>query len=310
MRRLDSGWRDKTLADRHQLLGFDSPAAGMELPMVEYDRGEPVAIMNYLPRNLPLPNGPQAVATYEAFGRLHRDTGEQLPFFTVQYDVRNWAFRLFGHNEPAQDFLRGAGTPWVRMTEWQFVNALYRLRGRYMPDLAPFGVDFSTDPWIETEPSPEPLVERWPGQLMSRRRREHEPVTQVRASWRNPCVDIDLAVVDMDRQVTAIVDYKAPGAKPNLASTNVAALSSLRVRQPQQSWTMPVPCFVTCYEPEPDGWLFHVAPVNPAARNLLSYALSVTKDNERLARVIAGEGEWYDLAEDEWRGVLNCARYV
>lgn len=303
-RRIDSGWRDGTLAAKHAGWGHAFPVAGMAFPMVEYDQGVPLAVISYIRRGEELPTGGWVSAAYSAFSNMYRETGEQLPFFTVQYDPRNWAYRIFGHNVPARDFLGTGG--WHKMTEVEFVANLYRLRGRIAPDLSPYGVVTAHDPWIETEPSPDfHLPEVWPHQLMSTRRRCFEPVGQTRLTWRNPCVDIDLALVDASNRVSLVVDYKAPNAKVNVASTNMQTLSGLRTRQRG----MTVPAMVAQYLPDESGWTFRVHCLNKNARLHLAYVLGLEKEGSlsALAHTIAG-GEWVSLTEVQWRNVLNCAR--
>ncbi len=309
MRRYDTGWRDQTLAVRHQHWDIPFPAAGMQLPMIEYDRGEPLAVLDYQPRNERLPTGPAVAAAYEALGRLYRKTGEQLPFLTVQYDVRNWAFRLYPHNKSAVEFLdvqpNDPDGGWRRMTEAQFVANLYRLRGRYVPDLASFGVTFESSSWIGTRPAPEPLAEKWKGALISQRRRNYEPVAQTRMNWRNPCVDIDLMVVDQDRHPALFVDYKAPGARIGLDSTNMKAISDVKTVRGGQPFT--VPAMVVSYETTRPEWKIRVHCLNHSARRHLAYVLGCHDDMDKLAKTIAGS-KWVDLSEGQWTDVLRCAR--
>lgn len=303
MRRVDSGWRDPLIQVRHRYYGYEAPAAGMKLPMIEYDHGEPLAVISYLERSTVPPYGGDVMRAHLALGRLHRATGEQLPFFTAQYDHRNWAFRLFGHNEAARAFLDRTG--WVSMTEAGFVNSLYRLRGRYVPNLSSFGVEFNETEWIGTHQAPDyGPTETWTGQAMSRRRRNYEPVAQTRASWRNPCLDIDFAVVDRDQNVAMVVDYKSPSAKVNLASTNMKALSGLFGGSHAG---FNVPAFVACYRPTKPAWTYSVHPLNASARSFLAYALGTQGGPPTpLAQAVASD--WVDLSERQWKSVLDCAR--
>lgn len=303
MRKHDTGWRDSMLTVRHAHYGYEAPAPGMKLPMIEYDKGEPLALISYLSRAMTLPTGDDVTRAYHAMSQLHRPTGEQLPFMTAQYDPRTWWFRVFGHNKAAHDFL---GTrDWVTMSERQFVANLYRLRGRYVPDLSSFGVNFSEAPWIETGPSGDWPREAWPCALMSQRRREYEPVQQVRMSWRNPCVDIDFAVVDKNDNVALVVDYKAPGARAALGTFNMKALSQLHTNYGGGQWN--VPAMVVKYQPDRSSWSFAVHCTNASARSLLTYVLAPKDDDETTAKVIAG-ADWVELTEAQWTSVLNCAR--
>lgn len=303
-RRLDTGWRDGLLNVRHAHWGHETPAPGMKFPMIEYDKGDPLAVISYQRRGEHLPSGREAVSAHRAFGRLHCWDGSQLPFFTVQYDVRNWSYRAFAHNESAREFF---GSNWTKMTEQQFVLNLYRLRGRHAPELAAYGVDFSSAQWLDHEPDPsQPLTEDWPHQLMSTRRRCFEPVGQTRMRWRNPCLDVDLAVMDRDDQVALIVDYKAPGAKVNMTSTNMQALSSLFATRGVRTG-VGVAAMLVCYAPTKPQWEVRVHCLNQAARLHLSYVLGGDGSPEQLADAVSGI-EWVDLSEKQWRSVLDAAR--
>jgi len=307
MRRHDSGWRDANLTAWHGEHGHDAPAAGMHLPMIEYDHGKPVGVISYLRRVDSYPGGTSVVAAYEAFGALFSLDDVQLPFLTAAYDPRSWSFQLFPHNGAAVRLIGGTG--WRPVTEYQFAQYLYDMRGRYMPDLKPYGIDFSRAPWMNGgHGNPEVTPEAWPGELMSQRRRNYEPVSSVRMSWRNPCLDVDLAVVDGDSRLALVVDYKAPAANFTEGSTNMQALSRLRT-QYSGGGLSAVPAMVAQYKAGEPGWSFRVRCLNATARDLLAYALGAdsSSSTDTLARAIAGE-EWIDLGEQAWVNVLNCAR--
>lgn len=306
-RRLDSGWRDGLLAVRHAHWGHSYPAAGLKFPTIEYDHGEPVAVISYQRRGEGLPTGSDSVAAHDAFSHLFRTDGLPLPFFTAVYDVRNWSYRLFAHNDTARSMFEG--THWVSMSEAQFADLLYRLRGRIRPDLAAYGVVFAEDGWLPEDP-PEGvrLVEDWPHQLMSQRRRNFEPVGQTRMAWRNPLLDIDLAVVDRSRRLALVADYKSVGAKVNPASTNANALALLRTRYSTSGEVTYVPAFLVQYQPTKPYWNMRVICLNAAARAHLSYVLGGLGAVDTLAEVVAGPRDWIDLTERHWVEVLNCAR--
>ncbi len=294
-RRVDSGYRDPMLGVRHAHWGVPFPVTSMDFPVLEYDHGDPVAVLDYQQRGKTV-SGPDTMAAYRAFGRLGALSGvfsNQLPFITVQYDHRNWSYRLFGHNDAGRQFLGGPG--WLPMSEAGFVDHLYRLRGRMVPDLAPYGVRFATESWDDAA---------LPGfvrttRVMSERRRDFEPVQQVRASWRVPCTDVDLAVVDRNDHVSLVVDYKAAGGPINLKSTNLAALAKLRSLSGDGHFSTSVPAMVVAYTQQEPRWRMRVHCLNQAAW-------------DRLARVLGAPGvtppDWVDLSEDQWRGVLDAAR--
>jgi len=307
-RRYDTGWRDGLLTRRHVTWGSPAPAAGMMLPMVEYDRGEPLAVIHYLRRGIELPAGPDVAVAYRAMGRLRRPTGEALPFFTAVYNPANWSFALLAHNEVGASFLDSMR--WVYMTERQFVANLYRLRGRYLPDLEPYGVTFADAAWEGAPPLHSPVTkqpsEAWPGQDMSQRRREYEPVSQVRAGLRNPCLDVDLLVCSRDGLPELVVDYKAPGAKLDPTTFNLKTLAALHTTD-RVGCDRNVPAMLVRYEPDPVSWRFRVHCLNRTARNLLAYTLGQGNNMAALADAVAGT-EWTDLREHEWAAVLKTAR--
>lgn len=305
-RRFDTGWRDGLLAVRHAHWGHDFPVAGMKFPTIEYDRGKPVAVISYQRRGDGLPTGHDAVAAHDAFAHLFRPDGLPLPSFTALYDTRNWAYRLFAHNDTARSLFEG--THWTSMTEVQFADLLYRLRGRIRPDLSQLGVTFAEEPWLFRDPEGPGPRESWPHEHMSVRRRNFEPVGQTRMTWRNPVLDIDLAVVDRSRRLAMVVDYKAPGVRVNPDSTNVAALSQLYTRYTGTGGPSPVPAFLVQYQPARPQWGLRAMCLNPAARSHLSYVLGGLGDVDTLAEVVAGPRDWVDLSELQWREVLNCAR--
>lgn len=313
VRRQDTNWRDTALSDWHARHEFDMPAAGVRLPMVEYDRGRPVAVISYQPRGFRLAGDRPTLRlslAHISLGSLRNEDGKELPFFTVVYDMRNWAYRMLPHNDAALTFLGLGFRDWVTVTERHFVGLLYRLRRRVMPDLTPYGIQFADAPWLAAEPDPDATVdEPWPGQLMSQRRRDFEPVHQVRMSWRNPCVDVDFLVIDERGHPSLVVDYKSYGARIGLDSTNLKALSSLYWGWPghEKRWdTMNVPVMVVSYSPGFEMFQVHCA--NSAARNLLAYATGSIGADSAMASVVGG-AEWVSLSEAQWAGVLKAAAY-
>lgn len=295
MRKYDSGWRDSRLPVVHSGWGFDVPVSGMTFPTIEYDRGEALAVINYIRRDVAsLPKGHDVGRAYAALSHLRGPIGTVLPFFTVQYDPRNWAMQLFAHNDPALDLL---GTPrWQQASEQDFAWLLYRIRGRRLPDYVNDRVQFSTAPWLRLD-GPLPTL-GWPGQDMSVRRREYEPEGPgVGFNDRNPCADIDFAVVgDKSGEVSLLVDYKLLSAYVDPKHKTYLAMSGLLDNSGQQ-----IPAMITRYDPIDAlvgrRWTFETMPLNASAQALLA---SVT------GRPV-NDG-WNALALDGWTDVLNAAR--
>lgn len=312
-RRSDTGWRDTLLGTRHERWGFHAPAAGMVLPMIEYDRGKAVGIVSYQPLGDNLPTGADVARAYRAFGCL-RDTSAmgELPFLTARYDVRDWSMDVFPHNDAAVRLMGLAAPRWAKLAEADFAALLYKMRGRQLPDLRPYGVTWNTG-WTRSYAADVPVVdgfERWPGEPMSVRRRNYEPLVSVPFSQRVPCLDIDFAVIDHEERVAMLVDYKAArgsGSQVDTSHSNYTALASLTSGGLSGH---NVPAFVAEYTPDRCGWTFRVNCLNKSARLTLAYALgAVGADVSALASTVAG-APWVALTETEWTDVLRCARDV
>lgn len=310
MRKDDSGWRDDALNDWHYRQGFPCPAAGMDLPMIEYDRGVAVGLVNYVRRGDPLAHGTEAGSMYMAFGQVldSKHFGTQLPFLTVRYDPRNWAMQLFPHNATAAALLDNEETNargWVPVSEERFAQLLYAMRGREMPDLFGYDVEWSESSWSELGMYGERPELTFPCSDMSARRRLYEPRGSAPMRFKLPCLDIDLAVLDQDGRLAAVVDYKRMTAVCDPAGTNATALASLWSRSDHQ-----VPAFMTRYFGAGAGhYRFETLPLNASAQRLLCYTLGANDANaDVLARAVAGS--WTRLTEDQWLDVLRVARDV
>lgn len=312
MRKDDSGWRDGALNDWHASKGFPCPAAGMDLPMIEYDRGVAVGLVNYVRRGDALPSGKDAAATFAAFGQVldSKNPGSRLPFLTAQYDPRNWAMRLFPHNPSAAALVRRVaddtgGDGWAPVTETQFAELLYAMRSREVPDLFGYDVEWSKSSWSELDMLGYRPELPFPCSDMSARRRLYEPRGSAPMRYKLPCLDVDLAVVDPDDRLVMVVDYKRMGAVCDLTGTNARALASLRSFSDH-----PVPAFMTRYFGSgPDFCSFETYALNKSASMLLCYALGADDVNdETLARAVAGG--WVRLTEGQWLDVLRVARDV
>lgn len=306
MKRHDSGWRDPRINLVHAAYDVSVPLPGMSLLFVEYDRGEALAVINYIRRDVAsLPKGPDVGAAYAAVAKLRGPLGTQLPFLTVQYDPRNWAMQLFGHNDAARDLIGTAG--WQAVTETHFVRQLYRLRGRQIPDLASWGVDLSTAAWIRQE-AKLPVVS-WPGQDMSVRRRDYEPeakqgapgvVQQLKFSLRNPCADIDLAVVGAGSgHLSLLVDFKLEGAHVDPKHKTHQALSGI-----YRTDGRPVPSMITRYDPTGDHWTFSTYCLNEAAEDLLTRVMT---SSNAVTMSWLPDG-WTHMREHHWYDLLDLAK--
>lgn len=306
-RKTDSGWRDEALNEWHVRNGFPCPAAGMVLPMIEYDRGQSVGLVNYVRRGENLPSGPDVAGMYRAFGDLHNDTGgKPLPFLTAAYDPRNWAMKVFPHNEAARSLMgtQGLAPHWVAVTEHHFAAQLFAMRGRSLPDMFGYGVEWSTAPWMADNLEASRHEQPFPGADISARRRAYEPVVSAPMRVKLPCLDIDLAIADRDDKLSLVVDYKRPNATCDVKGTNATALASLA-----RPVGPPVAAMMTRYwGDDRNGRYFEAWPLNRSASRHLSYTLgAVDARPDVLAKAVAGD-HWVRLTEDEWLSVLKVAK--
>lgn len=131
VRRERSGWRDQEISERHRHWGFDCPAVDLDFLVVEYNRGLPVALIEYKHHGGMAPSVKHP--TYRALGALadgyHRADGgvfvhDPLPFLWAYYWPDIWAVRAFPVNETARAHF-GYGES---LSEQAFVQRLYRMR--------------------------------------------------------------------------------------------------------------------------------------------------------------------------------------
>lgn len=120
-----TGWRDNSLSQRHRAYGFDCPAVDLDFPMIEYTRGEPIALIEYkagLSYVVDLEK-----STYCALAKLAN--GSSIPFVVALYHPERFAFKLLAGNYHARNKLTGS-----LLTEREYVTWLYCLRGLALPD--------------------------------------------------------------------------------------------------------------------------------------------------------------------------------
>jgi hypothetical protein len=120
-----TGWRDLGLSNRHRKWGWDCPAVDLDFLFLEYDKGQPVAIVEYKHENA----APQWAShpTYQAM--INLGTRAQVPVFAVRYKADFTAWQVVPLNEYAVKKLPERET----MTEREWVTFLYLLRGYYPP---------------------------------------------------------------------------------------------------------------------------------------------------------------------------------
>jgi hypothetical protein len=120
-----TGWRDQELSERHRLYGFDCPAVDVDFLLLEYDKGEPVALVDYK-HHLAAEVNPQHPSMRAT--SILADRG-QIPFFVVRYWTSPWAYAVQPMNGHANELIQDQ----TDMSEVGYVNFLYHLRDRVAP---------------------------------------------------------------------------------------------------------------------------------------------------------------------------------
>ena len=119
-------WRDEKLSQRHRnRWGFDCPMTDIDFLVVEYDEAEPKALVEY--KHIENKQVDLSDANYRALTKL-ADLAK-LPFYNVRYGADLKHYLVSPVNEVAQSFLSASQL----MTERQYVEFLYLLRGRVLP---------------------------------------------------------------------------------------------------------------------------------------------------------------------------------
>jgi hypothetical protein len=128
-----TGWRDLSLSQRHRRWGWDCPAVDLDFLFLEYDKGKAVALVEYKHEAAQ----PQFAVhpTYQAM----IDLGDRadVPVFGVRYagDFSWW--RVVPLNALAKIYVIER----TEMTEAQWVQLLYQIRGYDVPQSVLDGLD-------------------------------------------------------------------------------------------------------------------------------------------------------------------------
>ena len=120
-----SGWRDETISKRHRLWGWDCPAIDIDFLMIEYNRGNPIALVEYKHERAMEFNIKHT--SYQAMIKLAN--ASKIPCFVARYaDDFSW-WDITPINGYATKFLPKK----QRITERQWVAMLYKIRGYPLP---------------------------------------------------------------------------------------------------------------------------------------------------------------------------------
>ena len=121
-----SGWRDLDFSEHHRKWGWDCPAVDIDFLMIEYDKAKPIALVEY--KHQQAKQADPKTTSYRAIKALANIA--HIPFFGVRYSYDFKQFTVARINYRAEQLL---ATRQI-MSEFEYVEFLYRLRGRKVPD--------------------------------------------------------------------------------------------------------------------------------------------------------------------------------
>lgn len=120
-----TGWRDARISERHQKWGWDCPAIDLDFLLIEYDKGQPSALVEYKHEKARYCDITEP--SYQALIGL--GTRAKLPVFVVRYTDDFSAWLVTPINSFAQHFLATS----VIYNEREWVTFLYHIRGYEPP---------------------------------------------------------------------------------------------------------------------------------------------------------------------------------
>ncbi|MBI5724294.1 MAG: hypothetical protein HZA50_10080 [Planctomycetes bacterium] len=121
-----TGWRDQEISLRHRLWGYDCPAVDVDFLVIEYDCGKAAALVEYKRHGAGQVQfkNPSIMAITDLADRA------ELPAFVAYYATDfSWWYPI-PLNSRGGDICVG----WEYLTERQWVEILYRCRGRQVPE--------------------------------------------------------------------------------------------------------------------------------------------------------------------------------
>lgn len=120
-----TGWRDESLSQRHRLWGWDCPALDIDFLVIEYDKAEPKAIVEYKNEHA----APQ-YATHPSYRALKKLADcAKIPLIACRYSDDLSKFKVTALNESALNYI-----PKRRLlSEIEWVTLLYSIRGKNVP---------------------------------------------------------------------------------------------------------------------------------------------------------------------------------
>lgn len=121
-----TGWRDLSLSLRHRKWGKHTPAVDIDFLLIEYISSRPVALVEYKSEFADKP-----MLEHPSFRALvYLADGRNLPAFCVRYGKDFGWFDVMPLNETARRYVKTTTV----MSEADYVEILYKLRGSTLPD--------------------------------------------------------------------------------------------------------------------------------------------------------------------------------
>ena len=117
-----TGWRDERISQHHRKWGIGCTATDFDFLMLEYEYGNPSAIVEYKHENAPIqyPTNPQ----YQALIKLG-DKAE-IPVLACRYSDDFTSYKVIPLNEYARKIIPDRS----ELDEISWVKLLYKIRGR------------------------------------------------------------------------------------------------------------------------------------------------------------------------------------
>lgn len=127
-----SGWRDRDISKRHREWGFNCPATDVDF--LEYDQGRGVALCEWKHERAKMYDSEKDV-NIKALRNLANSA--KIPFFVIiRANDLSW-FDVYPENKTAKETMTRGGLDdhcFRATSELDFVQFLYWLRGRVVPD--------------------------------------------------------------------------------------------------------------------------------------------------------------------------------
>ena len=121
-----TGWRDEWISNRHRAWGWDCPMVDIDFLAAEYDQAKVVAVIEYKAAGAPIHDFTKA--NYRTLIGMSETL--KVPFAVVRYHPTQSLFYVI----PGNDRAKFAFTNQKIISEFEYVEQLYRLRKRETPE--------------------------------------------------------------------------------------------------------------------------------------------------------------------------------